>query len=95
MLFNEKAMEEAMELYPNGFVILPSSIHECILAPADLDKRELKLMVGDVNESVVSDQEILSNNIYEYDFMERTIKVVDFEAVKGRDENDDYDEHDL
>ena len=49
--------------------ILPSSIHECLIInaedePKDID--ELREMVKEVNETVVSDQDILSNNVYIY-----------------------------
>ena len=57
------------ELKKETLTILPSSIHECLIinaedAPKDID--ELREMVKEVNETVVSDQDILSNNVYIY-----------------------------
>ena len=52
------------------FVIIPSSIHECILfqyVDGRNDLEELKGMVKQVNEETLSREEILSYNIYLYD----------------------------
>lgn len=50
------------------FYILPSSIHELILLPADksYDIEELSNMVREINESQVADEEVLSDNAYLY-----------------------------
>lgn len=48
--------------------ILPSSVHEVIIVPKKnaFDKSELADMVREVNEQGVSQDEILSDNVYEY-----------------------------
>lgn len=48
--------------------ILPSSVHEVIIVPKKnaFDKSELADMVMEVNEQGVSQDEILSDNVYEY-----------------------------
>lgn len=48
--------------------ILPSSVHEVIIVPKKnaFDKTELADMVREVNEQGVSQDEILSDNVYEY-----------------------------
>ena len=48
--------------------ILPSSVHEVIIVPKKnaFDKSELADMVREVNEQGVSQDEILSDNMYEY-----------------------------
>ena len=46
-----------------------SSIHECLIINAEDEPKnteELREMVKEVNETVVSDQDILSNNVYIY-----------------------------
>lgn len=67
-------------LYPNvlcdfaeaansNIYILPSSVNEVILIPDfihELDPQELKIMVHDVNNTVVPKDEVLSDNIYFY-----------------------------
>lgn len=49
--------------------ILPSSIHELILVPAEgsMSTNELKDMVQSVNQSQLDEVEVLSNNVYYYD----------------------------
>ncbi len=48
------------------FVILPSSIHECILVPKteDTDIRVFENMVAEVNSTVVSPEEKLTDRVY-------------------------------
>ena len=55
--------------------ILPSSVHEVIIVPKKnaFDKSELADMVREVNEQGVSQDEILSDNVYEYNRTERLI----------------------
>ena len=50
------------------FYILPSSIHELIFLPVvpSMDKEELREMVPAVNSTVVSPEEVLSDNVYRY-----------------------------
>lgn len=81
VLSNERRMfGSACILYPGllhrissyfgaDLYILPSSIHECILMPANcghpLDK--LQAIVRDVNRSQVPEEEILSDSVYFYE----------------------------
>jgi hypothetical protein len=50
----------------NDLFILPSSIHEVILVPAEpgITKEELERMVKEVNETQVEEEEVLSNQVY-------------------------------
>ncbi len=57
---------ELADRLPDGFYILPSSIHELIVVPADREPDELLQMVGNVNMTQVPPEDILSNNIYRY-----------------------------
>lgn len=65
-------------LYPDEFkafaektggdlFILPSSVHEVIAIPADaMQKNELRDLVGAVNKNEVTEEEVLSENVYRY-----------------------------
>nr|WP_297703974.1 DUF5688 family protein [uncultured Butyrivibrio sp.] len=69
MMLNDAAKEELSEkMGGNGdFVIIPSSIHEILVLPADgIEKTALDAMVLDVNRSVVDPMEQLSDHIYIY-----------------------------
>ncbi len=63
-------LESFSKRIKKDFYILPSSIHEVILVPKqeEMEAKKLKKMVKEVNESEVSEEEILSNNVYFYSF---------------------------
>ena len=62
-------LEKAEQLFPKGFYILPSSIHELLIVPKspEIDPRELGEMVRAVNRAEVAKEEQLSDRVYEYD----------------------------
>lgn len=69
MLQKDRLKQFSEELEKETLTILPSSIHECIIINVEdelKNTKELKEMVKEVNETVVSDQDILSNNVYIY-----------------------------
>jgi len=59
------------------FYVLPSSVHEVIIVPkfSDLRKEDLSCMVRDINKTGVSPEEVLSDNVYEYDISTDTLKM--------------------
>lgn len=59
---------ESVSSYINSdLIVIPSSIHECIVVPMDICEMDyVREMVRDVNQTVVCANEILSNNIYIY-----------------------------
>lgn len=61
-MMNEIKKEYAVE----NLVILPSSIHECIVVPKteDTDLGDLSRMVRDVNVSTVAEREQLANRAF-------------------------------
>lgn len=63
-----KVLEEFSSTIDCDLFVLPSSVHEVILLPAldVVDKNQLSFMVQDVNSSMVSQEEFLSNSIYYY-----------------------------
>lgn len=69
-ILSKEALEQVVEkLQSKEFYILPSSIHEviCIPAEGDLVPNDLRTMVREVNATLVSPQEFLSDNIMKYD----------------------------
>lgn len=60
-----------------SFFILPSSIHELIFVPEDdgFSKEELDKMVSETNESIVPQEERLSDHSYYYDARADEIKI--------------------
>ncbi len=70
-VFLPPVMDALAEKYPDGFYILPSSVHELIVIPktgeGGLELEELNEMVRQVNDTELSPQDILSNHVHEYD----------------------------
>ena len=71
-------LEKAEQLFPKGFYILPSSIHELLIVPKspEIDPKELGEMVRAVNRAEVAKEEQLSDRVYEYDREAGTIRQV-------------------
>lgn len=68
-----KAEEELKKAFPNGYIVIPSSIHEMLVMPCDaIEEDKMNDLVGDVNEHALSPEERLSNNVYK--FVERRTK---------------------
>lgn len=61
-------LEQARSLLGGDFYILPSSVHECILAPQScyMSQEQLSEMVAEINEEHVEVQEVLSDQAYYY-----------------------------
>lgn len=50
--------------YENGYVVIPSSVHECIVLPYNGNENAFNSMVADVNEQEVAAEEVLSDHAY-------------------------------
>ncbi len=61
--------EKVAEKLGGDFYVLPSSVHEVLLMKKDgsMTYEELQDMVQDVNQNIVSEDEILSDHVYQYD----------------------------
>lgn len=57
-------LDELKEMFPNGFAVMPSSIHEVIVVPITNNKDELDDMVNDVNHEQVEINDRLSDHAY-------------------------------
>lgn len=56
--------EKLDAIYPGGFYLLPSSIHEWLVVGKDNDQDWLKRMVQDTNRTVLCPEDVLSDNVY-------------------------------
>ena len=57
--------EKLKKCFPNGYTIIPSSIHEMLLIPdANLDEEILREMIGDVNVQEIRPEEVLGTKPY-------------------------------
>lgn len=59
------------------YVVFPSSVHECIIVPADgaASYQELSDMVGDINRDAVIMEERLSDHVYLYEREEGVLRI--------------------
>lgn len=79
------------ELFPEGFYVVPSSIHETIVVPkrnrGEISPKEMGKMVRDINRTCMEKTEILSDRIYEYDKESGEIRQVpeSIQKERGRD----------
>ena len=74
-------MEKVDRLFPEGFYLLPSSVHECLVIRKDggVSVKDLEQMVFEVNRTAVEEHERLSDHVYEYDRERQSIRL----ASKG------------
>lgn len=69
MITQPEVLEKLEKLFPEGFYILPASIHEIVIVPNDGEREPKRLgeMVRAVNQTEVEREEILSDRVYSYD----------------------------
>ncbi|MCI7812644.1 MAG: DUF5688 family protein [Lachnospiraceae bacterium] len=65
----DSILEDVGKALGEDYYVLPSSIHECIIVPKreGIDPSELKAIVREVNETQVQPEEVLSDEIYQYE----------------------------
>ena len=85
-MLDDEVLRDISEKLDSNLIILPSSIHECIILCEDenMDLDYIRSMVGDVNATQVEPEEVLSDSIYRYDAKEQTLsKVEDAGQTQG------------
>ena len=79
VLLYPRFLEHEAEALGRNFYIIPSSVHEVLIIPAEKieqDADELLEMVKEVNTTQVSDEEVLSDNVYYYDREKNEVKAI-------------------
>lgn len=62
-----KAFDELKAKFPNGWIVLPSSLHEVIVLPKGItDGEDMNDIVRQVNTNVLNEAEYLSDDVYEF-----------------------------
>ncbi len=77
-LLDENTLRGIGDKLGSDFAVLPSSVHESIIIPADVSAayQELAEMVTDINRNVVSVEERLSDHVYLYERKEGVLRIV-------------------
>ena len=71
-------LERIATVKKRSFYIIPSSVHE-VLILRDTGREnveEIKKTIREVNSRFVAKEEILSDNLYYYDFVSKTVKII-------------------
>lgn len=82
VILYENVLEEIAEMLQHDFFILPSSVHELIVLPVkpnDSRGQTLIQMVREVNELVVEEDDILSDNIYLYHIEGKFMEMIGYD----------------
>jgi uncharacterized membrane protein len=58
------AREELKRRFSNGYTVIPSSLHECIILPGTDDVNTITNMVGEVNATNVQPEDVLGDHAY-------------------------------
>lgn len=68
-------LQKIGEATKSRFFLVPSSIHEWILRKDDgiMDSKQMQRMVLEVNRTQLEPEEVLSDQVYEYDYRERKL----------------------
>ncbi len=79
-------MEKIDGMFPDGFFIIPSSVHEVLIAPdrGKMEPHALGEMVRGINRDCVDRQEVLSDRVYRYDRKKGKIQQVPESIEKQR-----------
>lgn len=73
----ESTLQKTGELLEGDYYLLPSSIHEVLVLSVNtsIDYEQLKQMVYEVNKECVSAEEVLSDQVYFYDCLEKKLSL--------------------
>ena len=79
LLYKDNLLKFCEEMGWSSFYIIPSSIHELILIPIteETNEENLKNMIVEVNATQISDEEVLSNNLYSFNKDTNEIRICD------------------
>lgn len=67
-IVHKDTLQRLADIFKHDYLILPSSIHECLAIKAmeDADMDGLRAMVTDINATQLTPEEVLSDNVYRY-----------------------------
>lgn len=74
------ALKQLADSMESDLIVLPSSVHEVILLPANEedDYQKINEMIADINMHQVAEEEILSDHLYYYDKERDELRIPDF-----------------
>lgn len=80
-LFCPEVMDKVAQAFDSNMIVLPSSVHETILAPQwdgmEIEIEDFKQMVKEINETQAVPEERLTNQVYVYDKDDKKLMIAD------------------
>ena len=69
VILYDQFLQQLSDRFESNLILLPSSIHEMIILPVEdaSELREFTYMVREVNDTQLTDDEVLSDHAYYYD----------------------------
>lgn len=75
---DHNTLKKIGEILGQDYYVLPSSVHECMIVPADvnMDEKTLLEMVKEMNRTQVEPEEVLADSVYYYTRAEKHLRIV-------------------
>lgn len=75
LMCHPELMEEIATFLDGDYIVIPSSIHECIIVPCEkgMDLEDFREIMADVNEKSLSPEEVLNDHPFLYDREEKQL----------------------
>lgn len=77
-ILNEELLKKFSAMFEKDLIVIPSSIHECMLVPASeeiVDCGCIAQMVREINDTMVAENEVLSYHVYKYERQTGTMTI--------------------
>ena len=76
VMFNTHAMDQIADRFGDHYYVIPSSVHELLVVPAEegFGPDMFNSMIQEVNQNEVSEEEILSYHVQQYDLGDHMLK---------------------
>ena len=77
-MLNDELLRRFSAMCEKDLIVIPSSIHECILIPASEEMEDwgyIAQMVREINDTVVAEKEVLSYHVYKYEKQTGTMTI--------------------
>lgn len=89
-LFYPGVQEMVAEKMQGDYFVLPSSVHEVLIVPDDgnMDFKELREMVKEVNGTQVQPDEVLTGEVYSYDRQNKKLMVAEERFFQKEDKRE-------
>lgn len=76
VILYDNVLDKYADKLGGGILIIPTSIHECIIVPTDgVDVESMRALVKDANDTILEEGELLSYCVYKYCRDEKVMRI--------------------